>query len=227
MTLRRPQSVLLLDRSMMTRECLARMLESGCPELHIWAAGSVTEVPEQPHGLVLLNIRSASVDDGELEQTVAEVRERLGDEVPIAIISDRDEVGLQLSAVRQGYRGFIPTSLTSELAIAAIRLMMAGGVFVPNLLISWCAGLDLLGGTEPSSKFDAVDDSGITGREQQVLKLLREGKPNKLIAYELQISECTVKVHVRHIMRKLNATNRTQLAILSQSWRSQAIGTAR
>jgi DNA-binding NarL/FixJ family response regulator len=54
-----------------------------------------------------------------------------------------------------------------------------------------------------------------TNRQSQVLACLREGKPNKLIAYELTMCESTVKVHVRHIMKKLGATNRTQVAYLT------------
>lgn len=214
--------LLLLDPCMMTRECLAHMLETSCPELRIWAAACVEDAPEQPHRLVLLNIRSANVRDREVGQLADDVRARFGDDAPIAIISDRDEVGLQLEAIRHGYRGVIPTSLTSELAIAAVKLMMAGGTFVPNVLISWCAGLEELSYPAMPSASDGLGDSGITDREQQVLNLLGQGKPNKIIAYELRISESTVKVHVRHIMRKLNVTNRTRLAILFQSprWRA-------
>jgi DNA-binding NarL/FixJ family response regulator len=57
---------------------------------------------------------------------------------------------------------------------------------------------------------------GLTPSEQRVLELLREGKPNKVIARELDIEETTVKVHVRRIMKKLNAANRTQAALVAQ-----------
>ena len=52
--------------------------------------------------------------------------------------------------------------------------------------------------------------------EQRVLELLRKGQPNKLIAPELNIEETTVKLHVRRIMKKLNAANRTQAALVAQ-----------
>ena len=57
---------------------------------------------------------------------------------------------------------------------------------------------------------------GLTPSEQRVLELLKEGKPNKVIARELDIEETTVKVHVRRIMKKLNAANRTQAALVAQ-----------
>jgi DNA-binding NarL/FixJ family response regulator len=56
---------------------------------------------------------------------------------------------------------------------------------------------------------------GFTPRQLEVLRLLRQGKPNKIIAYELDVEESTVKVHVRHIMRKLKATNRTHAVVLA------------
>ena len=57
---------------------------------------------------------------------------------------------------------------------------------------------------------------GLSPRQLQVLRLLQQGKQNKTIAYELNMCESTVKVHVRHIMRKLHARNRTQVVIQTQ-----------
>jgi DNA-binding NarL/FixJ family response regulator len=53
----------------------------------------------------------------------------------------------------------------------------------------------------------------ITKRERSVLELIKRGKPNKIIAYELGLSLCTVKVHARSLMRKVGATNRTEAAV--------------
>lgn len=64
---------------------------------------------------------------------------------------------------------------------------------------------------------------GLTGRQFEVLQCLQKGQPNKLIARELGMTEGTVKVHVRQIMRKLGATNRTQVAILAATTRSVAV----
>lgn len=62
---------------------------------------------------------------------------------------------------------------------------------------------------------ESEDLSNLTGRQHQVLQCLQKGQPNKLIARELGMTEGTVKVHVRQIMRRLGATNRTQVAILT------------
>jgi DNA-binding NarL/FixJ family response regulator len=210
----RLRHLLLIDSSSMTRECFASMLETGCPEHRTWAAAGVAEAPDHAYELVLLNVHSARLGDVEVQQLAADVRARFGAGVPLAIITDRNEAAVQLEAIRHGYQGIIPTSLNSKLAAAAVNLMMAGGRFVPNMVVSLYAGLEVPSSMTNWFVLDPVYRSGITDRELQVLHLLRQGKPNKIIAFELQISESTVKIHVRHIMRKLNVTNRTQLAIL-------------
>jgi DNA-binding NarL/FixJ family response regulator len=101
-------------------------------------------------------------------------------------------------------RGYATTSTTSvNLLGEIIRVIRAGGTFVP------VTGLPL-NTTDLQEVFVNDVDNILTARERAVLSLLKAGKPNKLIAYELGMSESTVKVHVRSIMRKMNARNRTE-----------------
>lgn len=58
----------------------------------------------------------------------------------------------------------------------------------------------------------------LSNREFEVLLALQMGKPNKIIAYQLGVSEATVKVHVQHIFKKLGVTNRTQAAVAGKPW---------
>jgi DNA-binding NarL/FixJ family response regulator len=62
----------------------------------------------------------------------------------------------------------------------------------------------------------------LTPKETEILRRLKDGKPNKIIAYELDICESTVKVHMRQIMRKLSATNRTQAALIARQMFAEA-----
>jgi DNA-binding NarL/FixJ family response regulator len=90
----------------------------------------------------------------------------------------------------------------------AIDLVRAGGTFVPasSLIAAHHA---------PETQADVQKSNGLfTTRQAAVIDALRQGKQNKIIAYELKMRESTVKVHVRNIMKKLNATNRTQVAYL-------------
>jgi DNA-binding NarL/FixJ family response regulator len=102
-------------------------------------------------------------------------------------------------------------TLGFDIAIEAVRFVLAGGTYVPIdylLMRDWP-------GTLPS---EALPSSGaVTARELAVIRAIQKGKSNKVIAYELNMCESTVKVHVRNIMKKLSAKNRTDVAIKSQS----------
>jgi len=129
------------------------------------------------------------------------------------VLSDRDEVDEVNRALAHGVRGYIPTSVEWEVAVAALRLISAGGTFVPaDALRSTTAKLDDQPEGEQQRRSDGRD---LTPRELSVIDLLREGRPNKLIARELEMQESTVKVHVRNILKKLNARNRTHAALVA------------
>ena len=116
-----------------------------------------------------------------------------------------------VSILKGGARGYIPTSVTLNVALEAMRLVEAGGTFAPTSIF--------LDAKPPSAltaaQYDVCKKTAFTARQLAVLVALRRGKANKQIAYELNMREGTVKVHVRHIMKKLQARNRTEVAILA------------
>ena len=110
-----------------------------------------------------------------------------------------------------GVRGYIPTSLEPSEAAAALQCVEAGGTFVPaSAMIKFAQ--DRQNGPGPSVEHETSALRRLTPRESEVLARLRQGKPNKIIAHELQITENTVKVFVRRILMKLDASNRTEVA---------------
>jgi DNA-binding NarL/FixJ family response regulator len=133
---------------------------------------------------------------------------RLWPEVPVAVISDIEDRGEVAAAFREGARGFIPTALEPNLVMQALGFILAGGTFFPPNVLDR-PGRD---GAEVQNRRPPAAHS-LTPRQLDVLALLREGKSNKLIARDLAMCESTVKVHVRQIMRKLGAANRTQAAL--------------
>lgn len=130
-------------------------------------------------------------------------------DVPIIVLSDATtalDPQTVRAALKCGVRGFISTrTFEVKTVSAAIRFVTAGGVFAPVDLL-------LADNEKPvSDRQDATPPDGLlTPRQTTVLSLLQQGKANKIIAYELGMSESTVKVHIRNIMRKMGATNRTQ-----------------
>jgi DNA-binding NarL/FixJ family response regulator len=108
--------------------------------------------------------------------------------------------------------------------VGAIQLVEAGGTFIPASALT--AAVQGKVTVEPLPEAEAT--TYLTPRQAEVLALLRQGKPNKVIAYELSMCEGTVKVHVRNIMRRFKATNRTQLAFMfNERDEARAEGTAK
>lgn len=142
------------------------------------------------------------------------------DDGRVAVLSDRSEQQDVVAAFDAGADAYIPTTLKPDIALQALTFVLSGGDYFPPSALKAAVkgeGNDgsperepTLGGARPSAHDDA---SGLTNRQAEVLEQLSKGKSNKLIARELGMTEATVKVHVRQIMRKLGASNRTQAAL--------------
>jgi DNA-binding NarL/FixJ family response regulator len=108
----------------------------------------------------------------------------------------------------QGARGYIPTSVGLSVAIGALQLAMAGGTFVP------ASALRNSGRERPDASQSVHSMLGLSERQAAVAEAVALGKPNKIIAYEMALCESTVKVHIRSIMKKMQARNRTEIAFM-------------
>lgn len=113
-------------------------------------------------------------------------------------------------ALELGVRGCISLSVNVPIVAAALRLVLEGGTYVPPEIVS--AAETPVSPATPGATAP-VQERAFTPQEHKVLGALLEGKSNKRIARDLALCESTVKVHVRHIMRKLAVTNRTQVAL--------------
>jgi DNA-binding NarL/FixJ family response regulator len=208
-------SIALIDPKPLTRRSIAEMLAKALPDYVTLTAASCEELLElrsrltgSPH-LIIVYIRSAGVTDSLVQEALELVRVRLPD-ARVIVLSDRDDVQNINEALTCGVRGYIPTSVEAEVAIAALRLIKAGGTYIPAHEQRSATGKPDIGVEGARRGLPAELD--LTPRELSVLDLLREGKPNKLIAAGLNMEESTVKVHVRNILKKLRAANRTEAA---------------
>jgi DNA-binding NarL/FixJ family response regulator len=208
-------SVALIDPKPLTRRSLAEMLAKALPDYAMVVASSCEELLEvegRSSGslrLVIVYIRSAGIVGTSMQDALHLVRRQLPESLLI-VLSDRDDIDDVNQALSCGVRGYIPTSAECEVAFAALRLVNAGGTFVPaDALRSATAKEDVSLEGERRGPSHPLD---LTPRELSVVDLLREGKPNKLIAAQLDMQESTVKVHVRSILKKLHAANRTHAA---------------
>jgi DNA-binding NarL/FixJ family response regulator len=207
----RKPGIAVIHQRAVFRDCFVRCLEISYRDHDIFPFVTIAEWcgSEEP------GARAASiviiVIDGSDESSVAglECLEAVAASTPVVIVSDIDDLDYIMRTFKSGARGYIPTSLPFNVAVEAMRLVKAGGTFVP------ASSFFLDGEGSPSSpKAKGL----LTARQMKVAEEVSHGKANKQIAYELNMSEHTVKVHLRHIMRKLNARNRTEVAVLSKDF---------
>ncbi|NLS00473.1 response regulator transcription factor [Rhizobium sp. P38BS-XIX] len=202
--------VLLIDSRALDRECLSKMLTECDGNMHIVTVASLEEWQMQNMqtlpSAILFMIGGRKVSDSDVSTKICALVERFQTS-PVIVGADGDELAQLLHALECGARGYIPTSVGIKVAAEAVSLARAGGVFVPAS--SLLAAKEAIA---PVASRNCCLDSMFTPREVVVAEALRRGKANKIIAYEMDLCESTVKVHIRNIMKKLNATNRTEVA---------------
>ncbi len=159
--------------------------------------------------LVILDVNIPGFESGD---AVSEVCQRVPD-TPIVVTSASDEFADVQKAIDQGAVGFMLKSTRPEIMLNALRLVLAGGVYIPASVVRR-AGSGLRESRQRSYEALRGDQtSGLTPRQLDVLGLLALGKSNKDIARELELAEGTVKVHISAIFKALNVSNRTEAVI--------------
>ena len=151
----------------------------------------------QGAGCVVIDVRMPGMGGLELQEELT----RRGRRIPVIVMTGHAEVPLAVKAMKAGAIDFVEKPFEEPAMLAAIRRAFSLGLETARAEAE---------GNEIGSRL-----AQLTPREREVLDALVAGKPNKIIAYELQMGECTVKVHVRNIMRKVNARNRTEVAFLT------------
>ena len=126
--------------------------------------------------------------------------------VPVIVVSANDDPAAIRRCMEFGASGFIPKTLSVEEMRAAISRILGGGVWTP-------ADVDLSAGSDAESAALMVRMATLTPQQVRVLMMLSEGLLNKQIAYQLGVSEATVKAHVSAILQKLGVESRTQAVI--------------
>ena len=205
--------VMVVDDHPMWREGVARDLtEAGMRVVATAADGTeaITRFPAARPDVLVLDLQIPGPNGVEV------TREVLAKDpaARVLILSASGEQQDVLEAVKAGATGYLVKSASrTELLDAVRRVALGDTVFTPGL-----AGL-VLGEYRRLSDGPAESDDGaprLTERETEVLRLLVEGLPNKLIARRLGISEKTVKAHLTNIFQRLDVTDRTQAALWAQ-----------
>jgi DNA-binding NarL/FixJ family response regulator len=204
-------SIAVVDEHSFTRDCISKSLQQSGEVLAVSAFATCESCVESAgtYDLVLFHAHGAMTDRKHGGAGRTAPFDKLLGITPVVVLSDVDCPEAVLDAFESGVRGYIPTTDTTlGLLLEIVRLVRAGGTFVPP------SGLPLrrTGRRDLSSPSEHVAAEHFTPRQMAVLHHLKLGKANKSIARELEMSESTVKIHLRNIMKKMRAANRTEVA---------------
>lgn len=143
-------------------------------------------------------------------------------EAPIIVISISEALADMRRVFENGASAYIPKSSSTDVLLAAINLVLAGGTYWPETMLNENTEPGTIMAQLPfggaSAEVDRPDDPRklLTRRQYQVLMQMAQGKPNKVIARDLEIALATVKVHVNTILNNLKVDNRTQAVLVAQ-----------
>ena len=204
------------------------------------AAARATLRDDSDFDLVLLDLALGDADGFEV---LVEFRAAYP-AVPVVVVSASDRASDVIRAIDSGAMGFVPKKSSQAELQHALGMVMTGSMYVPPSMLglefgrsAWVGGDTVpgimrpngeapLGATarpEPQQKLPSMQDVGLTPRQAEVLSLLLQGLPNKLIARQLNLSVETVKDHVAAVLRALGVSSRTQ-AVLAVSQMTQGQG---
>ena len=217
--------ILVVDDHALIREALRNVLKELDADVSLREAASCHEAMrhlEQDCDLDLI-LLDLGLPDRDGFAVLAELRERFP-AISIVVLSALNDHANVAKALDLGALGFIPKSASRELMLSALRLVFAGGIYIPP---------DILGAKPaPPSPPAAAEapptptELGLTDRQLDVLALMMQGKSNKAICRTLDLAEPTVKKHVTAILQALKVTNRTEAVIAAGNlgWKPRATG---
>jgi DNA-binding NarL/FixJ family response regulator len=210
--------ICVVDDHRFIRDCISHVLAKRFPGFSVLTFTTPAEIGSDAVCLrqpccIIYHSHSLCIDDDQVARDLS-LLQKVATGVRIVVLSDLEDSENIAGALRHGLDGYIPTSLSVEIASEAIRLVLAGGTFIPASALMVSSRPNPLPARAPANAAGGV--ARLTPRQMEVLGHLWEGKQNKTIAHELRVSESAVKLHVRHIMKELHANNRTQVALIAR-----------
>lgn len=202
--------ILIADDHPLVRDALRSAVLYSCQAQEIHEAGCLDDVlatltAKGELDLVLLDLNMPGMNG--LTGLVALRRQFPA--IPVAVVSAHEDRKVMLEAVRCGAAGFIPKSTPRDAIAGALRRILAGEVYLPDSVEEDAAA------EEGETAEIARRLSTLTAQQLRVLEMLGTGKLNKEIAFELNITETTVKAHVSAILQKLKVYSRTQAVVFA------------
>ena len=237
--------VLLVDDHPLILSALQLVIKGLGDDVSVRGAASAEQaraalLEDADYDLVLLDLALGDADGFEV---LTELRATYP-ALPVVVVSASDRTSDVIRAIDLGAMGFVPKRSSNDQLFEALRMVMSGGLYVPPMMLGLdppradedtVPGVMRPGGmparhAEPADPHKAplsLESVGLTPRQSDVLALLLQGKPNKLIARELNVSVETVKDHVAAVLRALGVSSRTQAVLAVSQLQQQAAYGAR
>lgn len=209
MQLEAPQRLLIVDDHPLFRKGV-RYLVNKIPEFTIIGeASSGKEGIAMTHDLqpdiILLDLNMKDMSGID----VLKVVKASNSDARVVMLTVSDQVEDLVTALRSGADGYLLKDMEPEDLVEKLAEVAAGHITLTDRLIGLLAHTMRQEAAQPKNSLEA----GLTEQEQRILELVAAGKSNKLIARELGITEGTVKVHVKHLLRKLKLRSRVEAAV--------------
>ena len=204
---------LLIDDHALFRAGLEGLLERRGIEI-VASLGSgedtVRIVRETAPDVVLLDLRMPKISGLDVLKTLTDEKSN----IPVVMLTTSAEEQDLAEALRKGARGYLMKDMEPDELVMALRDIVAGNTIVAPALTGILADL-VKNGDRPKHKETAQPFTELTPREREILGHLAEGQSNKVIARHLDISDGTVKLHVKSILRKLGVHSRVEAAVMA------------
>lgn len=204
--------VLIADDHALFRDGLSLNLERIDPQAVVFQAGSFSQAlkildDEKKLDLIIIDL---DMPDMQWEEGLAELRKKSNGARYVVISATEDSRSIRKS-LEQGISGYIPKRSDSKVLSGALKLILDGGTYFPPSVFETgsSSANSAQNGDKPKNKM-------LTNRQSEVLGLVAQGLSNKQIAYNMGVSEATVKLHINALLRSLGVTNRTQAVVTAQ-----------
>ncbi len=203
-----PQTLLMIDDHPLFRRGVLQLIAEA-PEFRVVGEGSngregIELARKLAPNLILLDLNMKDMSGLE----VLKVIKAWDPDTRIVMLTVSDEAGDLIAALRAGADGYLLKEMDPDDLVNKLKKAAAGEVTLTERLTRLLAH-----SMRENNRPRDPDQAGLTDQEQRILDLIAQGKSNKLIARELDISDGTVKVHVKHLLRKLNLHSRLEAAV--------------
>tara|TARA_R110000796_G_scaffold245103_1_gene368958 strand:+ start:9245 stop:9916 length:672 start_codon:yes stop_codon:yes gene_type:complete len=211
--------ILIADDHPLVRGALKQALSTELDNVTLYEAGSLFEAIEQIEAhkgnidLVLLDLHMPGMNGF---TGLFTLRASYPD-IPVSIVSASQDMPVVRRSIEYGASAFVPKSAPVDQIGLAVKTVLDGGMWMPD----WARDAMENGPADDEATNLAEKIGQLTPQQLRVLNMLTEGKLNKQIAYELDVTEATVKAHVSAILRKLSVHSRTQAVIIARELQLQ------